>query len=165
MIGLTKSVAADFIRDGIRCNAIAPGTFRSPSWEDRVDTLGKSIGSKDKALEMFVARQPMGRVADAAEIAPIAVYLAGDEFGLLHRHGDVGRRRLRAVAMDHSTRNAAIAAAVILGGFGLGAFYMPTIMIAVGNYSTVAAGIVAVAFVAAFFLVFWLRGRSQRRGG
>ena len=67
--------------------------------------------------------------------------------------------------MDKSSRNAAIAAAIILGGFGLGAFYMPTIMIAVGNYSTVAAGIVAVAFVAAFFLVFWLRGRSQRRGG
>ena len=67
--------------------------------------------------------------------------------------------------MDKSNRNAAIAAAVILGGFGLGAFYMPTIMIAVGNYSTVAAGIVAVLFVAAFFLVFWLRGRSQRRGG
>ncbi len=67
--------------------------------------------------------------------------------------------------MDKSSRNAAIAAAIILGGFGLGAFYMPTIMIAVGNYSTVAAGIVAVLFVAAFFLVFWLRGRSQRRGG
>ena len=67
--------------------------------------------------------------------------------------------------MDKGSRNAAIAAALILGGFGLAAFYMPTIMIAVGNYSTVAAGIVAVAFVAAFFLVFWLRGRSQRRGG
>jgi hypothetical protein len=67
--------------------------------------------------------------------------------------------------MDKSSRNAAIAAAIILGGFGLGAFYMPTIMIAVGNYSTVAAGIVAVAFVAAFFLVFWLRARSQRSGG
>ncbi len=79
MIGLTKSVAADFIRDGIRCNAVAPGTFRSPSWEDRVEALGKSLGSKDKALEMFVDRQPMGRVADAAEIAPIAVYLAADE--------------------------------------------------------------------------------------
>ena len=67
--------------------------------------------------------------------------------------------------MDKSSRNAAIAAAIILGGFGLGAFYMPTIMIAVGNYSTVAAGVVAVAFVGAFFLVFWLRARSQRRGG
>lgn len=67
--------------------------------------------------------------------------------------------------MDKGSRNAAIAAALILGGFGLVAFYMPTIMIAVGNYSTIAAGIVAVAFVGAFFLVFWLRGRSQRRGG
>jgi hypothetical protein len=67
--------------------------------------------------------------------------------------------------MDKGSRNAAIAAALILGGFGLAAFYMPTIMIAVGNYSTVAAGIVAVTFVGAFFLVFWLRARSQRRGG
>ena len=67
--------------------------------------------------------------------------------------------------MDKSSRKAAIAAAIILGGFGLGAFYMPTIMIAVGNYSTVAAGVLAVAFVGAFFLVFWLRARSQRSGG
>lgn len=79
VIGLTKSVAADFIREGIRCNAVAPGTFRSPSWEDRVEELGKSMGSKQQALDMFVARQPMGRVADAAEIAPIVVYLASDE--------------------------------------------------------------------------------------
>ena len=79
VIGLTKAVAADYIRDGIRCNAIAPGTFKSPSWEDRVETLGKEWGSKEKALEMFVQRQPMGRVADATEIAPIVVYLASDE--------------------------------------------------------------------------------------
>ena len=79
VIGLTKAVAADFIRDGVRCNAVAPGTFRSPSWEDRVETLGKEWGSKDKALEMFIQRQPMGRVADASEIAPIVVYLASDE--------------------------------------------------------------------------------------
>ncbi|MEW9804434.1 SDR family oxidoreductase [Mesorhizobium sp. ZMM04-5] len=79
VIGLTKAVAADFIRDGLRCNAVAPGTFRSPSWEDRVETLGKEWGSKEKALEMFVQRQPMGRVADAAEIAPVVVYLASDE--------------------------------------------------------------------------------------
>ena len=79
VIGLTKAVAADYIRDGIRCNAIAPGTFKSPSWEDRVETLGKEWGSKEKALEMFVQRQPMGRVADAAEIAPVVVYLASDE--------------------------------------------------------------------------------------
>jgi 2-keto-3-deoxy-L-fuconate dehydrogenase len=79
VIGLTKSVAADYIRDGIRCNAIAPGTFKSPSWEDRVETLGKEWGSKEKALEMFVQRQPMGRVGDAIEIAPVVVYLASDE--------------------------------------------------------------------------------------
>ncbi|MEZ5780455.1 MAG: SDR family oxidoreductase [Rhizobiaceae bacterium] len=79
VIGLTKAVAADFIRDGIRCNAIAPGTFKSPSWEERVDTLGKEWGSKDKAMEMFIQRQPMGRVGDAIEIAPIAIYLASDE--------------------------------------------------------------------------------------
>lgn len=65
--------------------------------------------------------------------------------------------------MDERTRNAAIAAAVILVGFGLAAFYMPTIMLAVGGYSPWAAAAIAVAFVAAFFLVFWLRGRSQGR--
>jgi hypothetical protein len=62
-----------------------------------------------------------------------------------------------------SNRNAAIAAAAIMIAFGLVAFYLPTIMLAVGNFSTAAAGIIAVLFVAAFFLVFWLRGRSQRR--
>ena len=65
--------------------------------------------------------------------------------------------------MTPENRNAAIAAAILLLVFGLGAFYMPTIMLAVGNVSTVAAGLIAVLFVAAFFLVFWLRSRSQRR--
>jgi len=65
--------------------------------------------------------------------------------------------------MTPENRNSAIAAAILLAVFGFGAFYLPTVMIAVGNVSTVAAGIIAVAFVAAFFLVFWLRGRSQRR--
>lgn len=66
--------------------------------------------------------------------------------------------------MDTSNRNAAIAAAIFVLGFGVVAYFMPTIMLAVGNYSTIAAGIVAVAFVAAFFLILWLRGRSQRGG-
>src|SRR5690606_7982861 len=79
VIGLTKAVAVDFIRQGIRCNAIAPGTVRSPSWEERVEELGKTVGGKDKALEMFVSRQPMGRVGEAWEIAALAVYLASDE--------------------------------------------------------------------------------------
>lgn len=65
--------------------------------------------------------------------------------------------------MDKSNRNSAIAAAIILFGFGIVAFLMPRIMLAVGDYSTIAAGFIAVAFVASFFLVFWLRGRS--RGG
>lgn len=66
--------------------------------------------------------------------------------------------------MDTSSRNAAIAAAVFVVGFGVVAYFMPTIMLAVGNYSPFAAGVIAVAFVAAFFLILWLRGRSQRGG-
>lgn len=79
VIGLTKAVAMDFVTKGVRCNAICPGTVRSPSWEERVEELGQSVGGKDKALEMFVARQPMGRVGESSEIAALAVYLAGDE--------------------------------------------------------------------------------------
>ena len=67
--------------------------------------------------------------------------------------------------MNPDNRNAAIAALVIVLGFGIGAFYLPTIMLALGSYSPVIAGIFAVLFVAAFFLVFWLRGRQQRRRG
>ena len=65
--------------------------------------------------------------------------------------------------MDKETRSAAIAAACILFGFGLVAYFMPTIMLSVGQVSTAVAGMIAVLFVLAFFLVFWLRGRS--RGG
>ena len=79
VIGLTKAVAADFIRKNIRCNAIAPGTVLSPSLEQRIETLGKEVGGKDKAQEMFVSRQPMGRLGAAEEMAAVAVYLAGDE--------------------------------------------------------------------------------------
>ena len=79
VIGLTKSVAADFIKQGVRCNAICPGTVRSPSWEQRVKELGKEVGGTDKAMEIFVSRQPMGRVGEATEIAALATYLAGDE--------------------------------------------------------------------------------------
>nr|WP_306269202.1 SDR family oxidoreductase [Pararhizobium sp. IMCC3301] len=81
VIGLTKAVAIDFIKQGIRCNAICPGTVHSPSWEARVAALGEQLGSYEKALEQFVARQPMGRVAKAEEIAALAVYLGADESG------------------------------------------------------------------------------------
>lgn len=79
IIGLTKAVAQDFITKGIRCNAICPGTIQSPSLDQRIDKLGEQVGGADKARDMFVSRQPMGRIADAAEIGPLAIYLASDE--------------------------------------------------------------------------------------
>ncbi len=79
VIGLTKAVAADFVRKGIRCNAICPGTVQSPSWEARVEALGHEVGGYDKAMDLFVSRQPMGRVGKADEIASLALYLASDE--------------------------------------------------------------------------------------
>ena len=86
VIGLTKSVAVDYVDKGIRCNCICPGTVDSPSWQDRVDALGKELGSKDAALKQFVARQPMGRVASAEEIAALVVYLASDESAFTTGH-------------------------------------------------------------------------------
>ncbi|MFK7751421.1 MAG: SDR family oxidoreductase [Sedimentitalea sp.] len=79
VIGLTKSVAVDHIKQGIRCNAICPGTVESPSWHDRVKALGEELGSYDEAMTQFVARQPMGRVATAGEIAALVVYLGSDD--------------------------------------------------------------------------------------
>lgn len=79
VIGLTKSVAADFVAQGIRANAICPGTVHSPSWEERVKELGKSVGSEEEARAQFIARQAMGRVGTAEEIAALATYLAADE--------------------------------------------------------------------------------------
>ena len=89
VIGLTKSVAVDYIKQGIRCNAICPGTVESPSWHDRVKALGEELGSYDKALEQFVSRQPMGRVATAREIASLVTYLASDESGFTTGHPHV----------------------------------------------------------------------------
>ncbi|PWJ19232.1 SDR family oxidoreductase [Jannaschia seohaensis] len=86
VIGLTKSVAVDYIKQGIRCNAICPGTVESPSWHDRVKALGEEMGSYDKALEAFVSRQPMGRVATAKEIAALVTYLASDESAFTTGH-------------------------------------------------------------------------------
>jgi 2-keto-3-deoxy-L-fuconate dehydrogenase len=80
VIGLTKSVAIDFITKGVRCNAICPGTVDSPSLRERIAALSKSSGQSVEEVEtMFVGRQPMGRLGRAEEIAAMAVYLASDE--------------------------------------------------------------------------------------
>jgi 2-keto-3-deoxy-L-fuconate dehydrogenase len=79
VIGLTKSVAIDFITKGIRCNCICPGTVQSPSLEERLHTLGEQVGGYEEARKQFIARQPMGRIASAEEIAALTVYLASDE--------------------------------------------------------------------------------------
>lgn len=75
IIGLTKSIAADFVGRGIRCNAICPGTVDTPSLQERLEATGDYA----KARREFVARQPMGRLGTAEEIAALAVYLASDE--------------------------------------------------------------------------------------
>jgi 2-keto-3-deoxy-L-fuconate dehydrogenase len=80
VIGLTKAVAADFIKRGIRCNAICPGTIESPSLDQRIETLAKQTGQSVEAVrQAFIDRQPMGRLGKAEEIAALAVYLASDE--------------------------------------------------------------------------------------
>ncbi len=80
VIGLTKAVAADFIRQGIRCNAICPGTIQSPSLDERVAATAKSTGqSLDGTRDAFIARQPIGRLGTVQEVAALAVFLASDE--------------------------------------------------------------------------------------
>lgn len=75
VIGLTKAVARDYITTGVRCNAICPGTVDSPSLHDRL----RATGNYEEAMKAFIARQPMGRIGKAEEIAALAVYLASDE--------------------------------------------------------------------------------------
>jgi 2-keto-3-deoxy-L-fuconate dehydrogenase len=80
VIGLTKSVAADFIRQGIRCNAICPGTIQSPSLDARIAELAETQGKPvDEIRKAFIDRQPIGRLGTAEEIAWLGVYLASDE--------------------------------------------------------------------------------------
>ncbi len=75
VIGLTKSVAADYVGKGIRCNAVCPGTVDTPSLQDRINAYDDPA----EARKQFIARQPMGRLAKAEEIAPVVVFLASDE--------------------------------------------------------------------------------------
>ncbi len=75
VIGLTKSVAADFVMQGVRCNSICPGTVDTPSLQDRINVFEDPV----EARKNFIARQPMGRLAQAHEIAPLVTFLASDE--------------------------------------------------------------------------------------
>lgn len=75
VLGLTKSVAADFVAQGIRCNAICPGTVDTPSLQDRINAHADPVAARKN----FIARQPLGRLAQAHEIAPLVVFLASDE--------------------------------------------------------------------------------------
>ncbi len=75
VFGLTKSLAIDFVGQGVRCNVICPGTVETPSWHARV----RQADNPEEALKMFIARQPMGRVGQPEEIAALAAYLAADE--------------------------------------------------------------------------------------
>ena len=75
VIGLTKSIAADFVGDGVRCNAICPGTVDTPSLQDRINANEDPVAAR----KAFIARQPLGRLAQAQEIAPLVVFLASNE--------------------------------------------------------------------------------------
>jgi 2-keto-3-deoxy-L-fuconate dehydrogenase len=87
VIGLTKSIAMDFIKQGVRVNAICPGTIESPSFRERVKQHSKRSGKSPKAaLQDFIDRQPMGRIGTAEEVALLAVYLASDESKFISGH-------------------------------------------------------------------------------
>ncbi len=78
VLGMTKSISSDFVTQGIRCNAICPGTIQSPSLNQRITALG---GDFNEVKAKFVARQPMGRLGEAEEVAALATYLASDDSG------------------------------------------------------------------------------------
>lgn len=87
IIGLTKAVAADFIRQNLRCNAICPGTIQSPSLDGRIEAVAKNTGKSLKAVrEDFINRQPIGRLGTTAEVAALALFLASDESSYITGH-------------------------------------------------------------------------------
>jgi len=87
IIGLTKAVAADFIRKGIRCNAICPGTIQSPSLNERIEALSARTGKSPDAVRTdFIDRQPIGRLGTAQEVANLAIFLASDESSYITGH-------------------------------------------------------------------------------
>ncbi len=79
VVGMTRSVATDYVTQGIRCNCLCPGTVETPSLDERIATNAAAAGSVEAARAAFVARQPMGRLGTPEEIAALAVYLSGDD--------------------------------------------------------------------------------------
>jgi 2-keto-3-deoxy-L-fuconate dehydrogenase len=79
VIGMTRSVATDYVTRGIRCNCLCPGTVQTPSLDERIEANAAGAGSVEAARTAFVARQPMGRLGTPEEIAALAVYLSGDD--------------------------------------------------------------------------------------
>ncbi|MBS0644840.1 MAG: SDR family oxidoreductase [Acetobacteraceae bacterium] len=79
VVGMTRSVATDYVASGIRCNCLCPGTVQTPSLDERIEANAAGAGGVDAARAAFVARQPMGRLGTPEEIAALAVYLSGDE--------------------------------------------------------------------------------------
>jgi 2-keto-3-deoxy-L-fuconate dehydrogenase len=87
VIGLTKAVAADFIRNNLRCNAICPGTIQSPSLDGRIEAVAKTTGKSLKTVRQdFIDRQPIGRLGTTAEVAALALFLASDESSYITGH-------------------------------------------------------------------------------
>ncbi|MEP1934014.1 MAG: SDR family oxidoreductase [Roseibium sp.] len=79
VIGLTKSVAADYLQEKIRCNSVCPGTVDSPSLRQRIDELAEELGGQEAAMKFFTSRQPSGRFGKVEEIASLCAFLASDE--------------------------------------------------------------------------------------
>jgi 2-keto-3-deoxy-L-fuconate dehydrogenase len=79
VVGMTRSVATDYVARGIRCNCLCPGTVETPSLSERIEANASGAGGVEAARSAFVARQPMGRLGTPQEIAALAVYLAGDD--------------------------------------------------------------------------------------
>ncbi|MGS4944493.1 SDR family oxidoreductase [Meridianimarinicoccus sp. RP-17] len=83
IIGMTKSVALDFIKDGIRCNAVCPGTIDTAALRERIATRSEALGGETRALEVFNNRQPIGRMGTPEEIAQLVLFVASDRVGFM----------------------------------------------------------------------------------
>lgn len=79
VIGLTKAVAADYVKNGIRCNSVCPGTVDSPSLRERIDQMAETMGDREQAYSFFIDRQPSGRFGTAEEVAGVCAFLASDD--------------------------------------------------------------------------------------